>query len=65
MAAGSLTLGGNVSIAVGPLGRNGEAVGTICPASSQLAHIYPCFRCSKHQWKGGSYVILSLFKILI
>ncbi|KAF8922224.1 hypothetical protein CPB85DRAFT_1266438 [Mucidula mucida] len=29
MAAGSLTLGGNMSIAVGPLGRNGEAVGSI------------------------------------
>ncbi|EEB95852.1 hypothetical protein MPER_05115, partial [Moniliophthora perniciosa FA553] len=27
MAAGSLTLGGNASIAVGPLGRNGEAGG--------------------------------------
>jgi hypothetical protein len=25
MAAGSLTLGGNMSLAVGPLGRNGEA----------------------------------------
>ena len=25
MAAGSLTLGGNMSVAVGPLGRNGEA----------------------------------------
>ncbi|KAF9270561.1 DUF500-domain-containing protein [Marasmius fiardii PR-910] len=29
MAAGSLTLGGNASIAVGPLGRNGEATGTL------------------------------------
>lgn len=29
MAAGSLTLGGNMSIAVGPLGRNGEATGSI------------------------------------
>ena len=25
MAAGSLTLGGNMSVALGPLGRNGEA----------------------------------------
>jgi len=25
MAAGSVTLGGNMSVAVGPLGRNGEA----------------------------------------
>lgn len=29
MAAGSLTLGGNMSLAVGPLGRNGEASGTL------------------------------------
>lgn len=29
MAAGSLTFGGNMSIALGPLGRNGEATGAI------------------------------------
>ncbi|KIY52913.1 DUF500-domain-containing protein [Fistulina hepatica ATCC 64428] len=29
MAAGSLTLGGNMSIAIGPLGRNGEASGSL------------------------------------
>ncbi|KAG7099566.1 hypothetical protein E1B28_001398 [Marasmius oreades] len=29
IAAGSLTLGGNASIAVGPLGRNGEATGAL------------------------------------
>ncbi|TFK36792.1 hypothetical protein BDQ12DRAFT_633018 [Crucibulum laeve] len=29
MAAGSLTLGGNMSIALGPLGRNGEATGAV------------------------------------
>ena len=29
MAAGSLTLGGNLSVAVGPLGRNGEALGSV------------------------------------
>ncbi|THH00728.1 hypothetical protein EW026_g1855 [Hermanssonia centrifuga] len=29
MAAGSLTLGGNLSIAIGPLGRNGEASGAL------------------------------------
>lgn len=29
MSAGSLTLGGNLSIAVGPLGRNGEAIGSL------------------------------------
>ncbi|CCM01226.1 uncharacterized protein FIBRA_03274 [Fibroporia radiculosa] len=29
MSAGSLTLGGNLSIAVGPLGRNGEASGSL------------------------------------
>ncbi|KAF6766480.1 hypothetical protein DFP72DRAFT_20932 [Ephemerocybe angulata] len=29
MAAGSLTLGGNMSVALGPLGRNGEASGAL------------------------------------
>jgi len=29
MAAGSLTIGGNLSVAVGPLGRNGEASGAL------------------------------------
>lgn len=29
MSAGSITLGGNLSIAVGPLGRNGEATGSL------------------------------------
>ena len=29
MAAGSLTLGGHLSVAVGPLGRNGEALGSV------------------------------------
>ncbi|TFK76739.1 DUF500-domain-containing protein [Pluteus cervinus] len=29
MSAGSLTLGGNMSIALGPLGRNSEAIGTV------------------------------------
>lgn len=29
MSAGSLTLGGNMSIALGPLGRNGEATGAV------------------------------------
>jgi lipid-binding SYLF domain-containing protein len=29
MAAGSLTLGGNMSLALGPLGRHGEASGAL------------------------------------
>ena len=29
MAAGSLTLGGNMSVALGPLGRNGEASSSV------------------------------------
>jgi lipid-binding SYLF domain-containing protein len=29
MSAGNLTLGGNMSVAVGPLGRNGEAIGSL------------------------------------
>ncbi|KAG6826342.1 hypothetical protein H0H92_000258 [Tricholoma furcatifolium] len=29
MSAGSLTLGGNLSVALGPLGRNGEALGSV------------------------------------
>ena len=39
MAAGSLTLGGNMSIAVGPLGRNGEATGAI-NTSGKVAAMY-------------------------
>lgn len=29
MAAGSLSLGGNMSVALGPLGRTGEASGAV------------------------------------
>ncbi|KAI6133377.1 hypothetical protein EDD16DRAFT_1688969 [Pisolithus croceorrhizus] len=29
MSSGSLTLGGNMSVAIGPLGRNGEALGSV------------------------------------
>ncbi|GJE86500.1 SYLF-domain-containing protein [Phanerochaete sordida] len=39
MAAGSLTLGGNLSIAVGPLGRNGEAIGSVS-SSGKVAAMY-------------------------
>ncbi|KAF8488178.1 hypothetical protein JB92DRAFT_3017897 [Gautieria morchelliformis] len=39
MAAGSLTLGGNMSIAVGPLGRNGEASSSV-NTSGSLAMMY-------------------------
>ncbi|KAK7058358.1 hypothetical protein VNI00_001992 [Paramarasmius palmivorus] len=39
MAAGSLTLGGNASIAVGPLGRNGEATGAL-NTNGKLAAMY-------------------------
>jgi len=39
MAAGSLTLGGNISIALGPLGRNGEASGSL-NTSGGVAAIY-------------------------
>jgi len=39
MSAGSLTLGGNLSIAVGPLGRNGEAIGSV-NSSGRLAAMY-------------------------
>ncbi|TFK57558.1 DUF500-domain-containing protein [Heliocybe sulcata] len=37
MAAGSLTLGGNMSIAVGPLGRNGEASGSLSTGGKMSA----------------------------
>ncbi|KAI0064899.1 DUF500-domain-containing protein [Artomyces pyxidatus] len=37
MAAGSLTLGGNMSLAVGPLGRNGEASGALNTAGKMAA----------------------------
>ncbi|KIP11897.1 hypothetical protein PHLGIDRAFT_124552 [Phlebiopsis gigantea 11061_1 CR5-6] len=39
MAAGNVTLGGNLSIAVGPLGRNGEALGSV-NTSGKLAAMY-------------------------
>jgi lipid-binding SYLF domain-containing protein len=39
MAAGSLTLGGNISLAVGPLGRNGEA-STSVNTSGKVAAMY-------------------------
>jgi SH3 domain-containing YSC84-like protein 1 len=39
MASGSLTFGGNLSIALGPLGRNGEASGTV-NTNGRLAAMY-------------------------
>ncbi|EIW65762.1 hypothetical protein TREMEDRAFT_70420 [Tremella mesenterica DSM 1558] len=39
MSAGSLTLGGNLSIAVGPLGRNAEGSGTVS-AKGKIAAMY-------------------------
>jgi hypothetical protein len=42
MAAGSLTLGGNLSIALGPLGRNGEAIGSVS-SGGKMAAMYACF----------------------
>ncbi|EJF63900.1 hypothetical protein DICSQDRAFT_82430 [Dichomitus squalens LYAD-421 SS1] len=39
MSAGSLTLGGNLSLAVGPLGRNGEAIGSL-NTSGKVAAMY-------------------------
>ena len=39
MAAGSLTLGGNLSVAVGPLGRNGELSGAV-NAKGKVAAMY-------------------------
>jgi hypothetical protein len=37
MSAGSFTIGGNLSIAVGPLGRNGEAIGSLSSAGTVAA----------------------------
>ncbi len=39
MSAGSLTLGGNLSVAIGPLGRNGEASGSLS-TSGKVAAMY-------------------------
>jgi len=39
MSAGSVTLGGNMSVAIGPLGRNGEATGAL-NASGKVAAMY-------------------------
>ena len=41
MAAGSLTLGGNLSIALGPLGRNGEAIGSVSTGGKVAAMYSP------------------------
>lgn len=44
MAAGSLTLGGNMSIAFGPLGRNGEATGALNTNGKVAAmYVFLCF----------------------
>ena len=42
MAAGSLTLGGNMSLAVGPLGRNGEASGALNTSGKVAAMSVHC-----------------------
>jgi lipid-binding SYLF domain-containing protein len=42
MAAGSLTLGGNMSIALGPLGRNGEASGSLSTSGKMAAMYFSC-----------------------
>ncbi|KAI6159512.1 hypothetical protein EDD17DRAFT_1838155 [Pisolithus thermaeus] len=39
MSSGSLTLGGNMSVAIGPLGRNGEALGSV-NSSGKVAAMY-------------------------
>ncbi|KAJ6604253.1 hypothetical protein DFH09DRAFT_1242291 [Mycena vulgaris] len=39
MASGSLTLGGNMSLALGPLGRNGEAIASV-NTSGKVAAMY-------------------------
>lgn len=39
MSAGSITLGGNMSVALGPLGRNGEASGSL-NTSGKVAATY-------------------------
>lgn len=39
MSSGSLTLGGNLSVAIGPLGRNGEALGSV-NSSGKVAAMY-------------------------
>lgn len=52
MAAGSLSFGGNMSVALGPLGRNGEASGAlnthgklaamyVAPRYSSFTHLTP------------------------
>lgn len=45
MAAGSLTLGGNMSLAVGPLGRNGEASTALSTSGKVAAMFVLCHHC--------------------
>lgn len=41
MSAGSVSLGGNMSVAVGPLGRNAEGTGAL-NSKGQVAAMYSC-----------------------
>jgi len=45
MSAGSVTLGGSMSVAIGPLGRNGEALGSV-NMSGKVAAMYVAAFCS-------------------
>ena len=55
MAAGSLTLGGNMSLAVGPLGRNGEASGALSTSgkvAAMFVHYVTLFKHLSHLLSG-------------
>jgi hypothetical protein len=52
MAAGSLTLGVSASLAAGPLGRNGEAAGSLNTSGTLAAMSVFCFRQIQHHTEG-------------
>jgi hypothetical protein len=52
MAAGSLTLGVSASLAAGPLGRNGEAAGSLNTSGTLAAMSVLCFRQIQHHTEG-------------
>ena len=62
MAAGSLTLGGNMSLALGPLGRNGEASGSLSTNGKVAAMCVQFFIITKLFLMGGSFCRYSYSK---
>lgn len=61
MAAGSLTLGGNMSVALGPLGRNGEASSSV-NTNGGVAMMRVMFSDTKQVAADGTILQVFLFQ---